>query len=98
MTKFEQALQQVRNGELKTPSVSMGKKDIDYIGYQLTAHRHTLKILSLGMKMKGVKLKDLKDYYGLKGKTAADCLPEFEKILADYKAELNKPSIQEILN
>jgi hypothetical protein len=98
MTKFEQVLQQFRNGELRTPSVSMGNKKIDYFGYQLATHRYNLKILSLGLKFKGIKLKDLKDYYGLKGKTAAECIPEFEKIMADYKAELDKPTIQEILN
>jgi hypothetical protein len=28
-------------------------------------------------------------YYGLKGRSAKDCLPQFEKIMNDYKAELD---------
>ena len=46
---------------------------------------------------RGIKFSDIKRYYGLKGRSAKDCLPQFEKIMADYKAELNKPSIEEIL-
>lgn len=88
MTNFEKALQQVNEGKLQTPSVSMGDKQIDYFGYQLATHHYNLKLMSKGMQFKGIKLKDLKDYYGLKGRTASDCLPQFEKIMADYKATL----------
>lgn len=88
MTNFEKALQQVNEGKLQTPSVSVGDKQIDYFGYQLATHHYNLKLMSKGMQFKGIKLKDLKDYYGLKGRTALDCLPQFEKIMADYKATL----------
>lgn len=88
MTNFEKALQQVNEGKLQTPSVSIGDKQIDYFGYQLATHHYNLKLMSKGMQFKGIKLKDLKDYYGLKGRTASDCLPQFEKIMADYKATL----------
>ena len=88
MTKFEQALQQVKEGKLATPSVSYGGKDIDYIGYQLAVHIFNMKILASGMSMRNVKLKDLKDYYGLKGKSAKDCLPQLETIYENYKATL----------
>jgi hypothetical protein len=98
MTQFEQAQQQVREGKLQTPSVSNGGKQIDYFGYQLAVHRFNLKIMASGMTCRGVKFSDLKRYYGLKGRSASDCLPQFEKILADYKAELDKPSIEEILS
>ena len=88
MTNFEKALQQVNEGKLQTPSVSIGDKQIDYFGYQLATHHYNLKLMSKGMQFKGIKLKDLKDYYGLKGRTASDCLPQFEKIMTDYKATL----------
>lgn len=98
MTPFEQAQQQVREGKLQTPSVSMGSKAIDYFGYQLSVHHFNLKIMSRGMTCRGIKFSDIKRYYGLKGRSASDCLAQFEKIVADYKAELNKPSIEEVLN
>lgn len=85
MTKFQQALQQVEANELQTPQVSYGGKKVDYFGYQLSVHHFNLKIMSKGMLCRGVRLKDLKDYYGLKGRTAADVLPQFELIIEEYK-------------
>ena len=79
-TPFELAVSQARSGQLQTPSVIYGSKQVDYFGYQLANHIFALKILSSGMTMRGVKLKDIKDYYGLKGKSAKDCLPQLEVI------------------
>ena len=87
MTQFESALQQVLGGTLKTPSVTYGNKDVDYFTYQLSVHHFNLKIMASGMLCRGIKLKDIKVYYGLKGKSAKDCLIEFEAILAEYKAK-----------
>jgi len=86
-TPFELAQQQVADGTLTPPTISYGSKPIDYFGYQLAVHHHNLKILAFGMTMRGVKLKDLKAYYGLKGKSAKDCLVEFEVINDAYKAK-----------
>lgn len=86
MTQFEQALQAVEMGTLSTPTVSTSKGNVDYFGYQLAVHHFNLKIMSRGMTCRGVKLKDLKAYYGLTGRSAADCLPQFEALLANYKA------------
>ncbi len=88
MTQFEQALAAAKAGQLQTPSVSHGKDQVDYFGYQLSVHKFNLRILAAGMKLRGLKLKDLKDYYGLKGKTAKECIPQFEAIFDAYKAEL----------
>lgn len=85
MTKFEQAQEAVKNGKLTTPSVSVGAKEVDYFGYQLAVHKYNLSIMASGMSCKGTKLKDLKDYYGLKGRTAKDCLPQFIEIFDKYK-------------
>jgi len=87
MTQFEQALQQVKAGQLKTPTVSTSNCNVDYFGYQLAVHHFNLKIMSKGMTCRGVKLRDLKDYYGLKGRTAADVLPQFEMMLEGYKLQ-----------
>jgi hypothetical protein len=88
MTQFEQALAAAKAGQLPTPSVSYRGGEVNYFGFQLAVHKHNLRILAAGMTMKGVKLKALKEYYGLKGKTAKECLPQFEAIFTAYKAEL----------
>jgi hypothetical protein len=84
-TPFQIAVSQARSGQLQTPSVTYGDKNVDYFHYQLANHIFALKILSSGMTMRGVKLKDIKDYYGLKGKSAKDCLPQLETIFEEYK-------------
>jgi hypothetical protein len=89
MTPFEQAQEQVKNGQLTPPQVSAGGGNLDYFAYQLATHRFNLKIMAGGMKFRGVKFTDLKKYYGLKGRTAKDCLPQFEEIFENYKAKLN---------
>lgn len=87
MTQFEQALQAVEMGTLSTPTVSTSKGNVDYFGYQLAVHLFNLRIMAGGMSCRGVKLKDLKAYYGLKGKSAGDCLTQFETLLQDYKSK-----------
>jgi hypothetical protein len=90
LTPFEQAKKDLYEGKIQAPSVSMGNRQIPYFRYQLNVHKFNLKIMSSGMTCRGVKLRDLKNYYGLKGKTAADCLPQLEKIIADYEQELTQ--------
>lgn len=87
-TKFELAQEQVKNGTLTAPEVSYGAKKIDYFGYQLATHKFQLGILKSGMSMRGVKLRDLKDYYGLTGKSASDCYDQFTVIFDNYTAKL----------
>jgi hypothetical protein len=88
MTQFQEALAAAKAGQLQTPSVSYEGQQVSFFSYQLAVHKHSLRILAAGMKMKSVRLKDIKEYYGLKGKTAKDCLPQFEAIFTAYKAEL----------
>lgn len=88
MTLFEIAQEKVKNKELTTPSVSIDSKPIDYFGYQLATHKFNLSLMANGLKFRGVKFTDIKNYYGLKGKSAKDCLPELEKIIVDYKSNL----------
>lgn len=88
MTKFEQAQVQVKQGELKTPKVSTAHGSVDYFSYQLAVHHFNLKLMSRGMTCKGIKFKDIKDYYGLKGRTAKDCLVQYEQIMQDYKSRV----------
>lgn len=88
MTPFQQALIQVSEGKLKTPVVSSSEGNIDYFGYQLAVHKYNLSLMAVGIQSRGVKLRDIKNYYGLKGRTAADCLPQFVQLMEAYKEAL----------
>jgi hypothetical protein len=79
MTQFEKALEQIQNGA-QVPSVSIGGKEVNYVAYQVATHYFNLKIMASGMKFRGITFKQIKDYYGLKGRSAADCLPQMEEI------------------
>ena len=87
MTQFEIAVQQAKAGELRTPTVSTSKGNVDYFWYQLSVHHFNLKLMSKGIGCRGVKLKDLKAYQGLIGKSAADCLNQYEMLIEVYKAK-----------
>ena len=88
MTPFEKAQEDVKNGNLKTPQVSAGGKQIDYFGYQLSVHKFNLSLMAKGMTFKGIKFTDIKKYYGLKGRSAKECLPQFLEIMENYKKAL----------
>lgn len=88
MTPFEIAQEQVKNKQLQTPQVSTGGKSVDYFGYQLATHKFNLSLMAKGMKFRGITFTQIKKYYGLTGRSAADCLPQFEKLIADYKEKL----------
>ena len=88
-TQFEQALEQVKQGTLRTPSVSSAKGQMDYFSYQLAVHKFNLSIMASGMTCRGIKFTDIKRYYGLKGRSAKECLPQFLAIVDDYKENLN---------
>jgi hypothetical protein len=88
MTKFEQAKADVKAKNSRLPKVNLGGKEVDYFHYQLSVHKFNLRLLAKGIKFNGVKLKDLKDYYGLKGRSASECLPQFLEIIAEHKRTL----------
>jgi hypothetical protein len=87
MTPFETAIQQAKAGKLQTPTVSTSNGNVDYFGYQLAVHKFNLSLMAKGIQSRGVKLRDLKQYYGLKGRTAADCLPQFLMMVEGYKLQ-----------
>ncbi len=89
MTQFEIAKQQAAEGKLNPPSVSHEGKGVDYFGYQLAVHKYNLSIMAAGMLCRGITFTQIKKYYGLKGRSAKDCLDQFDKIMNDYKAELD---------
>jgi hypothetical protein len=86
-TQFQQAVASAKQGNLQTPKVMVGDKEVDYFGYQLNVHIFNMKILAKGMLFKGITAKQIKDYYGLKSKRNADALKELEKIQEEYKKE-----------
>lgn len=96
-TPFQLAVEAAEAGTLQTPSVSIGTnngvKSINYFGFQLATHHFNLKIMAKGMTCRGIKLKDIKAYYGLTGRSAADCLTQYEAIQAEYKAKFDAAKI-----
>ena len=81
MTPFEQAVLKVQEGTLQVPTVGVGNGTINYFNYQLATHKFYLSLMAKGITNRQVKLRDLKQYYGLKGRTAADCLPQFIQLM-----------------
>ena len=88
MTQFETAVESAKAGNLKTPSVFMGTGKIDYFGYQLSVHKFNLSIMAKGMKFRGITFSQIKAYYGLKGRSAKDCLPQLVDIINTYNKSL----------
>jgi hypothetical protein len=86
MTPFEQAIQDVKDGKLTAPNVSVGAKPIDYFKYQLATHKFNLSLMAKGMTFRGIKFTDLKKYYGLKARSAKDALPEFLALMEKHLA------------
>jgi membrane protein insertase Oxa1/YidC/SpoIIIJ len=85
MTPFQQSLLATENGSQRVPTVHTEGGTIPFAGYQLAAHVYALKIMALGMKMRGVTFTQIKKYYGLKGRMAKDCLPQLQAIQEKYR-------------
>lgn len=85
MTPFEQAVQQAAAGELQAPSVSTANGDISYFGYQLSVHKFNLSLMAKGMSFIDITFTQIKNYYGLKGRSAKDCLPQFLEIVENFQ-------------
>ena len=92
MTQFQQSMLATENGTMQVPTVhTEGGSTIPFAGYQLATHVYALKIMGMGMKMRGVTFTQIKKYYGLRGKSAKECLPELQKIQKIYseRAQIN---------
>jgi hypothetical protein len=85
MTQFQQTMLAVENGTMQVPTVSTSEGTIPFAGYQLATHVYALKIMALGMKMRGVTFTQIKKYYGLSGKSAKECVPQLEQIQKAYR-------------
>jgi hypothetical protein len=85
MTQFEQTMLAVENGQMQVPTVYTEGGTIPFAGYQLATHVYALKIMGLGMKMRGITFTQIKKYYGLKGKSAKECLPQLQAIQEKYR-------------
>ena len=88
MTPFQQALIQVSEGKLKVPTVSNASGNFNYFGYQLAVHKYNLGIMAAGMQCRGITFTQIKKYYGLKGRTAKDVLPQMDQLMDNYKQAL----------
>jgi hypothetical protein len=87
LTPFEEAVQAVANGEINTPTVSVGSKNVDYFRFQFASHMFYMGIFASGMKARNISLKTLKTYYGLRSKSAMDCLAELKLLQIKFNEE-----------
>jgi len=85
MTQFQQSMLATEEGQQQVPTVVFEGQTIPFHGYQLASHIYALKIMAIGMKMRGVTFTQIKKYYGLKGRTAKDCLPQLQAIQEMYR-------------
>jgi len=85
MTQFQQSMLATEEGSQRVPTVSYEGQSIPFAGYQLAAHIYALKIMGLGMKMRGITFTQIKKYYGLTGRSAKDCLPQLQAIQELYR-------------
>ena len=90
MSPFLQALSAAFKGEIKIPEVSSSEGSMDYFGYQLSFHLFNLKLMAHGLKFEGITFKQIKEYYDLKGRGAADCIKQLEAISKDYKVIMSQ--------
>jgi len=88
MTPFQQTLLDHSEGKLQVPTVSTAAGDISYFGYQLAVHKYNLSIMAAGMQCRGITFTQIKKYYGLKGRTAKDCLGQMDQLISAYKQAL----------
>lgn len=86
LTPFQLAQQQAEAGTLKVPTVGTAGKTIPYFGYQLAVHVYNLSLMAKGLHFRNIKFTEIKKYYGLKGKSAADCIQQLKDIQEKYKA------------
>ena len=80
LTPFETVKQQLADGTRKAPIITGPNGPINPIVYELATHKFYLSLMVKGMQNRQVKLSDLKKFYGLKGRTAADIYPAFMEI------------------
>lgn len=85
MTQFQQSMLAAERGQQQVPTVVFEGQTIPFHGYQLATHIYALKIMALGMKMRGVTFTQIKKYYGLKGRTAKECLPQLQQMQEMYR-------------
>ena len=61
MTQFQQSMLATENGTMQVPTVhTEGGSTIPFAGYQLATHVYALKIMGMGMKMRGVTFTQIK--------------------------------------
>ena len=85
MTQFQQSMLATEEGSKQVPTVIYEGREIPYAGYQLAVHIYALKIMALGMKMRGITFTQIKKFYGLPGKSAKECIPQLEQIQNTYR-------------
>jgi hypothetical protein len=88
MTPFEQAHQDWMEGKIQLPRVYHGDSELNPFLYQIAVHKYYLKLMSVGIGTKQVKLSDIKKFYGIKGKSAKDVYNSFTELIKSYNLNI----------
>lgn len=87
MRTFRETLIKLDEGTMKLPKVIYQGVEVDAVMYQLLVSRMHLQIMCAGMKVRNVKLKDLKAFYELKGNSAKEVYSNFITLFNQVKNE-----------
>lgn len=90
-TQFEEAIERWQNGTQRVPKVFFGNKEINPVFYQLTVQAGFLWLMTKGITNKQINVKYFRDFYGFKGRTAADMWPQFKELYKKYMGEEVSP-------
>ena len=84
LTPFEQAVAAGQNGTLKAPVITIGGTQVNPLRFQVVQHKAMLRMAAANIKVRGFRLKDIKAYYGYKGRSAAEVLKEHLSLMESY--------------
>jgi len=84
---FQQAMKNVIEEKQIAPSVTYGNSNIPYFAYQFSVMVFHLSNMAAGMTTRQVTFTQIKKYYGLKGRSAKECLPQLKELYEQYKQD-----------
>jgi hypothetical protein len=88
MTKFQEDVTLFKNGPVPMPKMVIDGLEIDYFLSLISSDLHALRQMAKGLKVRYLIYSQIRRYYNLSAKNAADAVAELETIMAEYKANL----------
>ena len=83
-TPFEKAIENWQNGTLQVPKIFAEGGEINPLFWQLNVTAGKVWLMTKGISNREINVKFLREYYGFKGRTAADMWPQFKELYKKY--------------